>query len=743
MPRLAMLGALLLPLFGQTNSPVETLAREGKAKRAALMALAAQHPQDQTGALALLAAGFASATPAEALEQYNRALPRLPRIADYVSFLIAGSQYDGENYAEAAKSAEALARTDSPVAPRSVLVAARAYLHLTDYAAAMRVLEAYKAKAPQPGADRLLAEAAELAGDSPRAAIAYRRIFQLYPRSNEAAEAEKALTKMDVPFGTTAELFERAKRLVDTGDPARGARALEALLPQLTGREREWASLRMGYADYQARNTPAAYAHLRNLRLESPDNEAERLAILVNISRRLEKPGEIDALIAELSERFPTSPRRGEAMASAGDFYYNSNQQDRAEPIFHACSGFSVRCNWKAAFADLLNRRSDAFLKLAEHWRRYPDSPHASAALYFSGRLAENSGDPSTARALYEHASRTFPNHYYAMLCRRRLEDPTVAAAAAGPRWVAELNSLKWPAMPAPADYELSPASKRREERATLLTEAALDEYAELELRSGAREQPHVTAMLMAKFAQHRGAPERGIRLVKSLFPAYFAIPLESAPFAFWQMAYPLPWRESLEQLARERDLDPFIIAGLIRQESEFDAAAISRTNARGLTQVMPGTGSWLAQKIGLGRFSVGMLHLPATNLNLGTYYMRMMLNQLDQNWEFMLAAYNAGKSRVDKWRTWFDYREPAEFVESIPFDETRNYVQVVLRNADFYRRLYAARPGATTPLPVVGAPVAFIGPARAPVKPSAKPVAKRAPARTGPLASRTGRGKR
>jgi soluble lytic murein transglycosylase len=139
----------------------------------------------------------------------------------------------------------------------------------------------------------------------------------------------------------------------------------------------------------------------------------------------------------------------------------------------------------------------------------------------------------------------------------------------------------------------------------------------------------------------------------------------------------------------------------------------------------MPGTGRWLSTKMGIARFSVSMLHLPETNLNLGTYYMRMMLNELDQSWEYMLAAYNAGKSRVDKWRTWYDYREPAEFVESIPFDETRNYVQVVLRNADFYRRLYAARPGVTTP---VGAPTTFIGPAKpAPAKRApAKPVRRK-----------------
>ena len=104
--RIAFLGGLLL---GQTTSPVETLAREGKSKLPSLLALAAQHPQDQTGALAHLAAGALSAVPAEAVQQYTLALPRLPRLRDYVTYLIANSQFEADRFAESAKGAEALA----------------------------------------------------------------------------------------------------------------------------------------------------------------------------------------------------------------------------------------------------------------------------------------------------------------------------------------------------------------------------------------------------------------------------------------------------------------------------------------------------------------------------------------------------------------------------------------------------------------------------------------------------------
>jgi soluble lytic murein transglycosylase len=88
-------------------------------------------------------------------------------------------------------------------------------------------------------------------------------------------------------------------------------------------------------------------------------------------------------------------------------------------------------------------------------------------------------------------------------------------------------------------------------------------------------------------------------------------------------------------------------------------------------------------------RFRANMLFQPDTNLRMGTYYLRSLLDSLQGQWEQALASYNAGKRHVTSWLTWNQFREPAEFVETIPFNETRNYVQSVLRNADVYRRLY------------------------------------------------------
>ena len=130
-------------------------------------------------------------------------------------------------------------------------------------------------------------------------------------------------------------------------------------------------------------------------------------------------------------------------------------------------------------------------------------------------------------------------------------------------------------------------------------------------------------------------------------------------------------------------------MAGVIRQESEFHAGAVSRARALGLMQILPSTGRKLAREVKLRHFSTRMLLDPTLNLQMGTRYFRGLLDSQEGTPQYALAAYNAGPDRVAEWRAAGQYRDVNEFVESIPFTETREYVQAVLRNAAVYRRLY------------------------------------------------------
>ena len=120
---------------------------------------------------------------------------------------------------------------------------------------------------------------------------------------------------------------------------------------------------------------------------------------------------------------------------------------------------------------------------------------------------------------------------------------------------------------------------------------------------------------------------------------------------------------------------------------------ARSRSNALGLAQLLPSTGREVGLRLGIKGFESSMLHKPDINLRLGAQYLGSLFKSLDNRWEMTLASYNAGRGRVTEWLKWADFQEPAEFVETIPFRETRNYVKTVLRNSEIYRRLYATPP--------------------------------------------------
>jgi soluble lytic murein transglycosylase len=157
-----------------------------------------------------------------------------------------------------------------------------------------------------------------------------------------------------------------------------------------------------------------------------------------------------------------------------------------------------------------------------------------------------------------------------------------------------------------------------------------------------------------------------------------------------------MPYRTSVERYSKEKELDPYVVAGLIRQESEFNPKAISVAKAYGLTQVLPSTGRHLSRQTGISRFVPSMLFQPEINLKLGTHFMRQLLNSFQASWERTLAAYNGGPTRVSRWNTWGSFREPSEFIETIPIQETRDYVQIVLRNAGVYRKIYGPAAVAT-----------------------------------------------
>ncbi len=687
------------------------------ANRSALLRFAAAHPKDRDGALALLAVAVADlgqGQPAEAAERLRQARSRLAILADYVAYYAAGAAFDQRDFAGAAREAEAVwtCTPVSPLAGEAAVLAARAYKEDGKPSEAVRVLRANYAQLPQPAGDLLLAQNYRASNDLASAAVYYQRVYYQYPATPEAEQAASALPELRTTLGdsypppTTQAMFQRAETWMRARDFSRARSEYEAIASRTAGLDRERARLRLAEIDYFRYENISAYANLKALQVSASEVDAERLYYMVECARRLDSEERMREALGELSERHRNSTWRMRALVTAGNRYLLDNQAERYEPLYRACAedfpkeAQSEYCHWKVVWLAYARRRPDANELLRNHLLRYPGSERASAALYFLGRLSETEKRPGDAKAYYAEALERFPNHYYSDLAEKRMSDPGIFKAAASPAVRAFLDTVVWPVRRYPESFDATPATKVRIERGRLLEMAGLEQLCEKELRFGAKVdgQPHVLAIHLARAASRYDSPSAALRMIKSLVPGYVSMPLDSAPAEFWRLLFPLPYRDLLERYSKAQDIDPFLVAGLIRQESEFNPRALSPAKAYGLTQIMPATGRALL-KVSRRRFRPAVLFRPDVNLRLGTTYLRHVYNQNSAKWEHALAAYNAGGSRVQNWLKWGEYQEAAEFIETIPFSETRNYVFAVLRNAQIYRKLYTSGALAEEPL--------------------------------------------
>ena len=165
-------------------------------------------------------------------------------------------------------------------------------------------------------------------------------------------------------------------------------------------------------------------------------------------------------------------------------------------------------------------------------------------------------------------------------------------------------------------------------------------------------------------------------------------MPIASVPLVYWRILFPEPWWNTIQAQAAKNNLDPYLVLSLIRQESEFDSNAISYANAWGLMQILPSEGRRLAHEEGITHFQTFQLLDPNLNIRLGTRYLRELLDKFGGVQEYALAAYNAGDNRVVDWQAAGPYSGIDEFVESIPFTQTREYVEAILRNEETYKAI-------------------------------------------------------
>jgi soluble lytic murein transglycosylase len=353
----------------------------------------------------------------------------------------------------------------------------------------------------------------------------------------------------------------------------------------------------------------------------------------------------------------------------------------------------SSYAHWKTAWLSFRQGRTDEARKgFEDQIALYPDSNELPAALYWRARIAEEDGDPTMARTFYQKLSARFRNYYYADLGRQRLKTLHPASSEDVVVHYALLDRVPPLSTSGKVTASEPPEDNLRLQRARLLSNGALADLAIRELQAAASEEGGSWAPPeMARIYQDGGRYDRAIEIMKRTTPSYFAVDLPDLPRPYWEALFPKPYWVDLHKYSSQNGLDPYLVASLIRQESEFNPAALSRANAVGLMQLLPSVGKSVAKQVKLKGYNASQLYTPAVNMQLGTRYFKSMVDRYDGHFEYALAAYNAGTDRVGDWLGQGKYRDPQEFVESIPFTETREYVQAILRNANVYRQLYGA----------------------------------------------------
>ena len=633
---------------------------------------------------------------ADAVANLHQAREAGEALDDYSDFLAAKSYHESDQEAQA----EALLKGFKEKYPDSIFVdevpelEANVLLDLHDPAGAKRVLDAASSDpaAGRAGYQLAAGMVAQALNQNQDAVGIFKGLLLAFPLTTEAAIARAKLTSLGAEDSLTSE------QLRGLGDAYYKAGHYEEASEQYR------ALAQKANLDIQQRDGFAVAAAACDLKLkrltqtqaealaDTPDeNGARRLYLLMELARNRNDLDEQTRIITRMEADYPQSQWLAEALFSSGNLYLLRKDYARAAEYYaylaqHFPSNKNASAShWRAGWLNYrLANYTDAEKMFDEQIRAFPGTPETASALYWRGRLYESQDhDPARAAANYRTIVRVYQHFFYAQMARQRLTALGSTDAASVP----DLDDIKSPDLPPLADS--FPEDSPHLAKAKLLANAGLNDYIPREIAADP-DSGSWSALAEAQIYASFGETYRAMRALKRALPGAASASIQSIPLPYWHILFPEPYWTTIKAESAKNGLDPYLVASLIRQESEFNPSVISYANAWGLMQLLPTTGRMLARQEGMTHFETYQLLDPETNIRLGTRYLKQMLDHFGGVPEYALAAYNAGDYRVEDWQAAGPYSGIDEFVESIPFTQTREYVQAILRNIEIYREIDA-----------------------------------------------------
>ena len=594
---------------------------------------------------------------------YIRAAGRLPQVGDWLR--LRAAMVTGDSASRAVLYGKI---TDPLPQSRVPWAEAAAHERTGDHGEAARRYAAL--------GDRLTSLRIRLAlspDSAPRSAIR-KELLALIGGRISAAVARQATVVLDSAFDplTPPEELIVARAAMESGWAVRAVSGFARAGAHRVGSGED----RFAYATALTRLKRNAEAAVQFQRVRAPKSLAALAAY--QGARALVRDGQLNrgrsALVRVTRQHSRDTTAAASAFFLRADLASDDRADDEARRLYrvvasrYPTSRFATTARFRAAMVALLSGEAKAaaqeFDALAD---RYPGSDEALGAIYWAARSWAQAGDSTAAKSRWQTVMSGDPLSYYAALSATRLGMP------------------RWAPPPASDTFPTDPLIDQVVARAGLLAQLGLDQESRWELDRLARspDSSSERLLILANAFRSQGLASQAIQLARRALARG-----ASGDARTYRLIYPVAHVDALLAEATEQGLDPSLVAALIRQESSFNPGATSPAGARGLAQVMPEVGERLARELNYPVWDPVLLYQPDVSIQLGAFHLRELLGRYDQR-AYILAAYNAGSPRVDRWSKRIGVDDPEVFAEQISFVETRDYVRVIQRNEDIYRALY------------------------------------------------------
>ncbi|HTV56733.1 MAG TPA: transglycosylase SLT domain-containing protein [Terriglobia bacterium] len=714
-----VLASFATPLAGQTVSQrLHRLALRAKTKRnwAALRRYARLTRNNNDRGLAYFVLGYReyNANLGDlARSDFRLAIQSNCRLKDLAEYYEALADQDLNRDPDAVQVLQHLLQwhPDTAFRLRATTLLANLLIQGKQEAQAIRILSESPGVSQSPGALLALGKAYQAESDNQRAASIFEQIYSNFPLSSFADSAAAALEELrpglgqSFPFETDQSESARAAAMFYAGQYGRALKAYDLLF---TTRPRSsmadlWRLGRARCLLSLGRYDQAAVSLLNPME-DNQVADAERLRVLVHIYERADDEPSMLNSLDELYRLYPRSSSYASALFFAGDYFCRHGFWQTAAPYYQRIAQTFPNARWDSEavwwitwYKVLEGDNEGAAAGLESYLQKYPNSYHVPAALYWLARTKEEMGFTIQAQGLYAALESRFPSSYYGLKARRRLRAYTNpnqrASSADGSSRLTILTDLKVvlpplspPVLdlpePASVDKELNPVAA--------LNQLGLPNLANEVLSEVVRRLPKNPQIFFALARLRARNKETALALfaARSAVPNYQDYSFTNLPREEWKLLYPRPYWTIVRAYARIDGLDPYLVMGLIRQESAFDPRATSSADARGLMQIRPGTAAYGVRSRWRRRRVAGLLYDPRYNIRVSSGYLRGLFATFQKDPGEAIAAYNAGDVWVKDWITNGKFRDPDEFIESIPFSDTKAYVESVIRDAAIYRSI-------------------------------------------------------